>query len=385
MSWVSAVMSEQETFERVLAALHDAALDETLWPATSALIDEACGTHGNSLMVRAGRQDDSRLLFTGFYYRGERREDWEREYLDIYHPINEGVPRFRQLPDSRVVPTPGLYTPAELRTSPTYNEAFARSHAQDSLQVRLIEPDGSHIAWCPLDPVTRDGWGTAQLSMVTALLPHIRQFVRVRQTLVKAETLGAAVTALLDTRRIGVLYLDRYGQIVEANDRARAILRAGDGLTDQGGELAARKPADHTRLGRLIAAALPTSSTPAASGSMPLQRGALRRPFVVHVTPVDVRPLDFGARPVAAVVLIAEPGHVTRIDPALVAAALGLTAVEGQVAAWLAEGRTVPEIAAAMGRTSGAVYWSLNQIYRKQGIARQADLVRLVLSLTTFA
>ena len=76
MSWVSAVMSEQETFERVLAALHDAALDETLWPATSALIDEACGTHGNSLMVRAGRQDDSRLLFTGFYYRGERREDW---------------------------------------------------------------------------------------------------------------------------------------------------------------------------------------------------------------------------------------------------------------------------------------------------------------------
>ena len=378
-------MNEQDAFERVLTSLHDAMLDETRWPATSALIDAACGTVGNSLIVRDGSQDNSRVFFYGLYYRGERRADWERIYLDVYHPINEGVPRFRQLPDSRVVPTAALYTPAELKTSPVYNESFLRGKSQNGLNVRLDGPAGSHLAWTPLDPVTRDGWGTAQLRMVTALLPHLRQFIRVRHTLAKATALGASLTGLLDSRRVGVLCLDRRGQIVEANDRARAILRAGDGLVDRDGELAARAPADHIRLARLIAAALPTSSTPAVSGSIPLRRGTLRTPFVVHVKPVGAPPLDLGIGQAAALVLIAEPGYVARIDSALVAAVLGLTPVEGQVAAWLAEGRTVHEIAATMGRTPGAVYWSLNQIYRKQGIARQADLVRLVLSTVAFA
>ena len=139
-------MSDQDAFERILAALHDAMLDDSRWPATSALIDEACGIQGNALMIREGPKDDVRVFYVGLYYRGERRKDWEREYLEVYHPINEGVPRFRHLPDSRVVHITDLYTEQELRTSPTYNEAFPRGHAQDCLNIRLDGPDGSHIA-----------------------------------------------------------------------------------------------------------------------------------------------------------------------------------------------------------------------------------------------
>ena len=101
-------MSDQDAFERILASLYDAMLDDALWPATSALIDEACGMQGNALLVGEGPKDDVRALFLGLYYRGERREDWEREYLDIYHPIDESVQRFRQLPDSRLVHTHDL-------------------------------------------------------------------------------------------------------------------------------------------------------------------------------------------------------------------------------------------------------------------------------------
>ena len=96
-------MSDQDALERILAALHDAMLDDSQWPATSALIDEACGMQGNALLVRNGPQDNARVLFVGLYYRGERREDWEREYLGVYHPIDERVPRLMQLPDSHLV------------------------------------------------------------------------------------------------------------------------------------------------------------------------------------------------------------------------------------------------------------------------------------------
>ena len=374
-------MNNQDAFERILASLYDAMLDETRWPATSALIDEACGSTGNGLMVGEGPKNDIRGLFVGLYYRGQRREDLEREYLEHYHAIDERVPRFRQLPVSRLVHINDLYTAEELKTSPTYNELLRRAGMQDGLNVRLPGLDGSHIGWGLNDPVDSEGWGAWRIAMVQRLLPHIQQFVRVRQALLRAEARSTTVTALLDNPRIGVLELDRRGRILEGNDRARSILRHGDGLLDRNGMLRARAPADQVRLERLVGDALPASGAVAVSGSMVLRRSSVVPPFVVHVKPVGGPQPDHGARHVAALVLIVEPGRQHRIDPDLVATALELTPAETKVAVWLAEGNSVGDMADATGHTKAAIYWHLQQIYQKHSISRQADLVRLVLSL----
>ena len=261
-------MSEQRAFERILASLYDAMLDDTRWPSASALIDEACGITGNDLMVGEGPTDDVRARFVGAYWRGQRREDLEREYLQHYHPTDERVPRFRQLPDSRLVHVTELYTAEELKTSPTYNEVLVRAGRQDAVNTRLDGPDGSHITWGLGDPVDSAGWGASRIALVTELLPHIRQFVRVRQALVRADARHATVTALLDNPRIGVVHLDRRGRILAVNDRARSLLRHGEGLSDVDGVLQARAPDDQCRLAQLVAEALPTSSAVAVSGSM---------------------------------------------------------------------------------------------------------------------
>ena len=372
-------MSDQDAFDRILASLHEAMLDDALWPTTSALIDEACGMKGNGLVVGAGPEDDNRVLFTQGYYRGERREDLEREYLEVYHPIDERVPRVRQLPDSRVAHITELYTDEELKTSPAYNESMLRLSSQDSLNVRLDGPDGSHITWVTADPVTPGGWASSQLTLIERLLPHIRQFIRIRQTLVGADALGVSMLDLLDTTRIGVVHLDQRGRIMEANDRARHILRHGDGMVERGGFLRARFPADHVRLERLLAGALPPAG--GVSGSMALRRVATLMPFVVHVKPVIGRQSNFGAQRVAALVLLVEPGRQSRIDPGLVAETLGLTVTESQIAVWLAEGKSVNEMAKATGRTPAAIRYHLHQIYQKLRLSGQADIIRLVLSL----
>ena len=119
----------------------------------------------------------------------------------------------------------------------------------------------------------------------------------------------------------------------------------------------------------------------------------LRAPYAGRVFPgfeslelsfASLKALSQPARPdwKAALVLITEPGAGSRLDPARLAERLGLSRVESQVAAGVAEGRSVRELAQALGQTAGAVRWHLHQIYRKQGLARQADLVRLVLSAT---
>jgi len=377
-------VSDQDAFEKILASLYDAMLNDVHWQATSALIDEACGITGNTLMVGEGPKDDARVLFVGHFNRGQRREDLEGEYLRVYHPINELIPRLQQLPDSRLVRISDMYTAEELKISQTYNEMLPRARLQAGLTVRLDGPDDSHIGWALGDPVSSNGWGSSQITMVRGLLTHIRQFVRVRQALVRAEARDTTVTALLDNPRIGVVHLDRRGHIVAVNDRARRILLHGDVLSDKDGVLRARERADQFRLDQLVADALPSSGPVPVSGSMVLSGSSVSPAFVVHIKPVGTPQPDYGARHVAAVVLIVEPGRTLRVDPDLVSAILGLTPAESRVAVRLAEGESVRDIAEATQHTTGSVYWHLKQIYQKLLISRQVDLVRLVLSVAEF-
>ena len=143
----------------------------------------------------------------------------------------------------------------------------------------------------------------------------------------------------------------------------------------------ARLPADNARLESLLGGALPTLFGEAVSGSMTIRRPPGLPRLAVHVSPLGVHQMDFGALRVAALVLVVDPQSDPRIAPELVAATLGLTPAESQVAAMLAEGRTVRDMAVATDRKESTVRWLLNRVYDKQGISRQADLVRLVLSL----
>ena len=60
---------------------------------------------------------------------------------------------------------------------------------------------------------------------------------------------------------------------------------------------------------------------------------------------------------------------------------LGLTTAESQVAVLLSEGTTARDIATATNRQASTIYTLIKRAYRKLGISRQAELVRLVLSL----
>ena len=379
-------MSQLDTFDRILASLHDAMLDDAHWAATSLLIDQACGVKGNALVVGKGRsQEDGQIFLARFCYRGERYEDREQWYFDLYYPWDERVPRVAQLPDSRLVHITDLYTARELKTSPAYNEALPRGGFQHGLNARLDGADGSSIVWTLADSTEPDGWGSAQTRMIERLLPHIRQYVQVRQALASAEALGTSLAELLDNTRLGIIHLDRRGRILEANSRARRLLRKGDGLFDPDGFLRARLPADNARLERLLGRALPVfGDRVPGSGSMTVRRPPGRPRLAVHITPVGARQADFGRQRVAALVLVVDPASRPRVDAGLVAEALGLTPSESQVAALLAAGSSVRDIATATGRQENAVYKHLKQMYRKLGISRQADLVRLVLSRTEF-
>lgn len=375
-------MSGPDLFGRILDSLHACAFDDARWDAASGLVDAFCGTKGNHLVFGDGAASgDVDIFFARFCYRGERRADLEREYFGRWHGVDERLPRIRRLAAGRPASVRELLGEEAMRTSALYNELMARTDTRDSLNVRLDGPGGSRIVWAFADPADAEGWSDGQVERIGALLPHLRQFVRVRQALAGAQALGASMAALLDHVGTGVIQLDRRGRIGEVNDRARALLRAGAGLADRDGGLSAALPDEDAALQALLARALPSGNEPGAGGSMTVSGGESGSRLVLHVTPVS----EGGAAPRAAepgaLVLVAAPAGRPGPDPERVGALLGLTPQESRLALALAEGRTVREVARAWGRSEHTLRWHRQHIYAKLGVHRQADLARAVMAL----
>ena len=80
-----------------------------------------------------------------------------------------------------------------------------------SPKARLTTSGFSSSGSTTADPVASEGWRSSQIAMVRRLMPHVRQFIRVRQALVRAQAGDTTVTALLKNPRIGVLHLEVKG------------------------------------------------------------------------------------------------------------------------------------------------------------------------------
>ena len=379
-------MTPKGLFGRIVASLQEAALDPGHWPTAAGLIDMAIGAKGSSVLITgdAGLVPES-IAWWRICLGGQRHEDLEREYFRAYWPHDERVPRMGWLPSGELMPVPDLYTEDEKKTSLTYNEFLPRADMQKGLHVRLDGPDRSHIIWTFGDSIEARGWSTAQIAAIERLLPHLSLFGSMWLALADTRALGRSFAGLLEGGSTGLVQLDRQGRIVESNDAATKLLRHRNGVLDSGGYLRALAPRENDRLRRLVARAVPPFGEQGSAGTMTIRRSRSRTRLMLHVSPVAGREWEFRPVRVAAVVLVVDPERRSRIDPELAAEVLGLTPAESRLAVMLADGHSLREIASRTDRTEGTVRWHLKQIFRKQGISRQTDLVRRVLSLERVA
>ena len=371
-------MSNQDRIDEIVGLLREAELDEGVWSVASASIDEACGLRGNDLLLgRVSLYGGIEVALRWLRLRGEPAPELARDYEENFAAIDErGLAGIRQPPG--VLTHTSALLPADVRRgSATYNEFLVPNAGENCLNTWVPGARGLRMAWSLVGPGGGHpaDWTSEQVQAIRRVLPHVRQFVLVRHALAEARADGMRTAALLDTRRIGMLLLDRDGRIVEANDRARETLDRGDGLTVRDGRLAAVRTAETARLVRLLDAACRAGS----GGSMPITRSP-QPPLVVHATPIEAVEEVPRADRLAARVLLAEPFSASPVNARRVSEALGLTPAQGRVAAALAAGGTVASIAAATHRTEAAVRWHIREALSRLGLSRQVDLVRVVLS-----
>ena len=374
-------MNPDDAFERILASLYEAALDDALWPAATTLIEEACGAVGNFLVVGEG-SDHKRVDFARLLYRGVDRPDMAREYFTTWFPHDEAPRRRMALVEGQLAHARELYTEGELKTSVAFNEGWRRLGGQDSLTVHFGAPDELRMVWVLGDPAGGDGWQSGQLRLLDRLLPHVHRSVLVRQALAAADALGSpawracwtiTASAWCSWTAAGACWR-RTGRrstpcaAATGSPTATASCRPGCRRTAAACEACWRARC------RTCGGRLPSG------GSMTVQRPSGRSRLALHLSPVGDPAADFGGRRVAALALLVDPAGRARIDAQRVAAALGLTPSEARVSALLAEGLRAQEIAAAAGLAESYVRWLFQQVYRKLGVSGQVALVRQVLA-----
>ena len=113
--------------------------------------------------------------------------------------------------------------------------------------------------------------------------------------------------------------------MAEANDRARAVLRRRDALTDEDGVLQAVLPEEDEALQRLVARTALLSGGPGAGGSMRLSRHGSTARLALHVSPVQVDGPEPGEGRIGAQVLVVDPMERTEVEPFQLEELLGLT------------------------------------------------------------
>ena len=370
-------MTNPDRTDEIVELLREAELDDSVWASASALIDESCGLRGNDLLLASlGAQGGIEVHLRWLFLHGEPDPQLEREYIEQFARIDERPAAGLREPFGKLVHTSSLLPESVRRRSVTYNEWLIPNAGENCLNVRMPVRGDLQMAWSLVGSGGGDpcDWTSEQVDRIRRLLPHVRQFVRVRCALVEARADCASTLDLLDKRRLGVLLLDRQGRILEANDQARTLLAPGKGLSIRAGRLSAEWSADRNRVEELLAAAC----SGRCGGSMPIVRPS-RPPLVLYATPTNDPVPYFGNRS-AARILVADPFSASSVNPDRVCTALGLTPAQGRVAAALAEGGTAASIAAATHRTEATIRWNIRETLRRLGLSRQTDLVRVVLS-----
>ena len=206
----------------------------------------------------------------------------------------------------------------------------------------------------------------------------------VRQELAAARAMADTLIGIFGASGLGVMQLDAQARIVKLNELAPDMLKKGRMSFKTGWRLFARNRQDDRELQRILSRALPPPGTQGVAGAAPVRRPDCLPPLMLHITPLSGSDINVHSWPFGALVLIIDPVTDVGIEPARIKAAFGLTRSEAEVAALLARGKDVREIAASTHRAESTIRFHVKRILAKLGLTRQVVLVLLVRSLRIF-
>lgn len=246
----------------------------------------------------------------------------------------------------------------------------------------LFSEDRLHAAISVQRSQDKGRWSNRRMEMLTELVPHIQRALKIHRQLALLETEEKALQLGLDKMVMGLVLLDRGGEIVYTNPMADDIIRTHPALRRQGERLFANHHDDSRKLVKLVNEAILASTNdhePQAIG--------LRNPSGYDVLPVLITRVNKGDRladadtnRIRAAIYFSDPSHSHPMSPDTLTETYGLTVAEAWVAIGIANGVSLEDLAEQGGTSINTARSQLRSIFRKTNTRRQAELVKLLLT-----
>lgn len=359
--------------EQLLDTIYAAALDPGLWPRAMSELSDVVG--GNAAVL--SRLDIVSGAGAAVVLNNNRRT--LADYFGYYYRINP-----LQLVDDPASYVAG-WTPKMLRdedwidretfeASEYYNDFLRPIEAEWGVILRL-GLNGHELTALSIGRAYRHGrFEDAEVAALARFHPHLIRATGLGRRYATIQQCADGLAAAVDRSRTAMMLVDADAVLLHANAAADRLIRADDALSLREGRLTARDPAGGHALSAAIAGAASADRSRRIAGSFELPLPGCPAPLRGAAMPVLENEAALFARGCAALVSVTHPVA----DAGSLAAAFGLTAAEGRLAADLLAGLDLRASAARRDISINTVRSQLASAFAKTGTHRQVDLVRLL-------
>ncbi|TVR84338.1 MAG: LuxR family transcriptional regulator [Rhodospirillales bacterium] len=247
----------------------------------------------------------------------------------------------------------------------------------------VLERQGAQISYLLVARLSdQKPFGDAEAALLRRLMPYLQRGLRAGAMLRRSQNVRQVALDTLDLMPIGVILVSLGGVPLATNRTARAVLSDREVFVVGRLGLEMIREGRRVRLRDLIAEALHAGprNRAARTTAFSIARTSGGRPVSVLVSPVRSSGDTAGWEEPAAVVFVGDPEHAGEVDEIRLRQIYGLTGAEARVAALLANGYRLDEIAELLDVAYETIRKHLKQIFCKTGTGRQAELVRMVIS-----
>ena len=269
---------------------------------------------------------------------------------------------------------------SELQQTEYYND-FAQPNGLTRVLVGIMSKHGSFASVISL---IRDDAAAEHSAedrrLLKALMPHLTRAVQIHRRLLPVSVLDGASVDALDCLASGVALLDGSGRTIFLNRAAERLLRQRDGLFVEHGCLVAALPQERDALRLLVGHAAQTTAGASlrGGGALPISRPSMRRPYSVLVTPLGRRHTSLHGPEAAVAVFISDPDERAVGNIGALVRLFRLTPAEARLAAGIATGAPLTEVADTLGIGRETARTQLRSVFAKTGTTRQSELVRII-------
>jgi DNA-binding CsgD family transcriptional regulator/PAS domain-containing protein len=369
-------MRENEQFSNLIADIYDTVLDRSLWPAALKKATGFVGGEASAIFWDDAANDCGDVFFDD----GGIQPDYRRLYFEKYKALNPTA-TLRLFAEVGEPTATGDLIPYDKFLQTRFYLEWAKPQGLVDFASVFLEKAAPKAAMFGIFRHERHGIVDEETRQrMRLVVPHIQRAVLISKVIDLKQDEAASLAQAFDGLRAGVILVDSAGRVVHANAAAHALLSDGRVLRVSRGRLTCGDTKANLDL-QAILAAVALGDCAIGTKGIPLPTAPnMPEPFVAHVLP-----LAAGERRRAAVhhaataaVFVQKAAIEALSPPEVMAEVFRLTMTELRVLFAIVEVGGVPEVAQVLGIAPSTVRTHLARVYEKTGVARQADLVKLV-------